>query len=409
MFEVVGWSIVVAFVATTIATLLGLVGVLKIAPTYQGRLFTVLLLEIVAAGFFIFRQGLSPEQDYFREASDLYQRAVVARKNNDFQGADRLLGRILSLSPKSLPFEIRQVFRERGSLAYEEQNWEPAVKSYSVYFEIQPDDLDALVQYGRALRQTNRYEQAMAVYERAERLSSNNYDVLNGLQNITRRLGVSFNDAGRADIADTYFAKTRDYITRMLNVTGEADKTEPRYRSALLARSRLYWEWRKYPEAIAVYEKLVTDLPDFIPAQEDLAAVLLEAGESLGDQKRIATARDRYRQLYVDRPQGSDAVYNGAGFAEAAALSSDTSDAIVAEAEKAVLLSLAELKTAEIDPYPFYAAAVLFKRLGQNALALEYLRSAVRYERRRASDPFKFDHVRLIKYELLLQRWQFGG
>lgn len=402
---ILNWFVALAFMATTVVTLLGLVGVIRIEKSFLNRLFVVLILEIVAAGFSLIKQAWTPEQEYFHKARALMDEAVTARKLGDVDQADRLLGQILTLSVANLPFEIRQVFRERGSLMADKKNWEAVVRSLNVYYEINPDDFDVLIQYGRGLREINRYSDADQVYQRAAQLSPNNFDVLNGLQNISRRLGAFYLDSDRIDAADTQFERTRDLINRMLNTVGDKALDPVRYRLAVLARARLYWEWRRYSEAINAYENAATEFPDYMPVQEDLAAVNLEAGERGGDTARLVVARNLYRQFYLSRPKGSDVVFNGAGFAEAAALAQDTTPEMLIEAEKAVLTSFTDQQTALEDPYTHYAAAMLYDRLKQRPKAQTYLANAIRYERRRANDPYKFDYIRLVKYERLQERW----
>jgi tetratricopeptide (TPR) repeat protein len=407
VFKVIGWTIVLAFIATTTVTLLAIVGLVRVEEQYLNRLFAVLVIEVVAAGFFLFRQGLNPEQRYFRQANELFQEAKAARAEGKAEEADQFLGRILRLSPEGLPFDVRHVFRERGEIASARSDWDASVRSHAVYLEIQPDDVEALVRYGRALRETGRYQVALQTYENAQRLEPSNYDVLNGLQNSTRRLGAFALDADRPDVADGYFQRTRTLINSMLTLAPSREKHEKRYLNALLARARLQWEWRRYPEAVAAYEQVQAEFPERADIREDLAAVLLELGEREGDQVRLSRSRDMYRELLRQREPTSSSVFIGAGFAEAAALAADTTRELLEEAERAVLLSIAELAKELEDPYPHYAAAVLAKRMGREDRAINYLRNAIRHERQRASDPFRFDYVRLVKYERLLQGW--GG
>lgn len=61
---VVSWGIAIGFLLTMIVTLMGLVGILKISETYLKRLFVVLVVELIGAGFYMFYQqfdGPPPE------------------------------------------------------------------------------------------------------------------------------------------------------------------------------------------------------------------------------------------------------------------------------------------------------------------------------------------------------------
>lgn len=58
LYLAMGWVIVVAFAITFVVAILGICGKFKMEPVYRRRLFTALILEIVASGFFLFRHGL---------------------------------------------------------------------------------------------------------------------------------------------------------------------------------------------------------------------------------------------------------------------------------------------------------------------------------------------------------------
>jgi len=417
MFKFVGWTIVTAFAATTIITLLAMTGIVPlVSDDHLDQLFAALILEIIAAGFFLFRWGtkqpVSPpaEQEYFEKASTLFKQALEQKSQKNLEEADRLLGEILSLPADNLPFEIRTVFRERGEIAFDRSLWQNAVDAYSVYYQIQPDDVDALVNYGRALRETNRYHEALRVYERAKKLSPNSYSVLNGLQNISRRMGGFFQEADREDAAERWFEETRSTINAMLKIAPDRSTHKKRYLNALLARARLYWQWERYPETIAGFRAIIEEFPERSDVREDLAAVLLEFGETRQNEEALEEARELYRDLWLESTEGKDRVFIGSGYAEAVAHSQRSSDDEVAIAEHAVLRSLTELDATEEDPYPFYAAALIFRRQNKLDQAVDYLKQAIRHERRRSSDPYRFDYRRLVRYEKLLQRWaEFGA
>ena len=60
----IGWVIVLAFTVTFIVTILALCKKIEMKPSYLGMLFTKLVLEIVAAGFFIFKHGVGQVPPY---------------------------------------------------------------------------------------------------------------------------------------------------------------------------------------------------------------------------------------------------------------------------------------------------------------------------------------------------------
>ena len=58
--EVMGWIVVGGFGMTLVVTLLGITGSIKIKKTYLNKLFTLLLVEVIGAGFFLFYQEFDP-------------------------------------------------------------------------------------------------------------------------------------------------------------------------------------------------------------------------------------------------------------------------------------------------------------------------------------------------------------
>lgn len=60
LYIVIGWIVVVAFAITFIVTIFSLIGKISIEQKYFKFLFFKLLLEIVAAGFFLFYSGVQP-------------------------------------------------------------------------------------------------------------------------------------------------------------------------------------------------------------------------------------------------------------------------------------------------------------------------------------------------------------
>ena len=93
------------------------------------------------------------------------------------------------------------------------------------------------------------------------------------------------------------------------------------------------------------------------------------------------------------------------GFAEAVVKCPNPTEKELEDAEQAVLLSMTENRDSAEDPYPLFATALLFHRKGARDEALGYLEKAINEERRRASAPYRFDFVRLLKYEKLRQTW----
>ena len=76
LFQTVAWVIVIAFIATTVVTLLGVTKVIQFADKkYLDKLFIAVVLEVVAVGFLIFRTGFDDISVYFQSVENLYKTA----------------------------------------------------------------------------------------------------------------------------------------------------------------------------------------------------------------------------------------------------------------------------------------------------------------------------------------------
>ena len=83
----VGWIVVFGFAATLVLTLLALVKMVPMEPKYVGRLFAILLVELVGSAFYLFN-------DEFRPPSLQFQPNVATSDIHLFDNTGRLLPRI---------------------------------------------------------------------------------------------------------------------------------------------------------------------------------------------------------------------------------------------------------------------------------------------------------------------------
>ena len=406
-FEIISWSIVIAFVVVLGITILGMVGLIKFKhEEHLKKLVVLLVFEIVGVGFLIYKEGKDDHAIYLREAQSRYVLAKRMSEENKYDEALRELSGILQLDLQEGVFHVKDVFITRGDILFNRKSYADSIIPYAVYNEIVTNDAQALARYGRALRHVHRYDEAMKIYERALALEPNDYYILNGLQNCIRRQAGFFLEAGRKEAATAYFDEARKHIVSMQNIAQTA--TENRDRKMLnaeLAMARLNWQWERYAEAIALLEEIKRNYPDYSAAQEDLAAIYLEYGRHISNQSYIEKSVVHYEDIYSSLSTDHDKIFIGAGLAEAIANLDNPSGEQVETARNAVLLSIAKNSEVEDDPYPFYAAAILFYKIGELAEAKKYIKEAIFSERRRADNPYTFDYVRLVEYEKLQQKW----
>jgi tetratricopeptide (TPR) repeat protein len=402
------WTIVIAFTVVLILTILGMVGVIRFRyKEHLNKLFTLLLLEVVSMGFLVYKQGVDKQNQYFISAQMLFNNAKEKAEKKEYDFALNDLSEIFRLSDRDIPFSIKDAFRLRGNIYFNRNMWPDAIAAYRFYLEIEPNDDQALSRLGRSLREMHQYEEAKRVYEKAHSLSPHDYYILNGLQNCLRRYGGFLQEAERIDAAEKTFEQARQYIIDMINVakTSKDNNDENKLLNAKIALARLNWEWERLAEAIALFEELEAEYPNFAAIKEDLAAIYLEYGQREDRQYHILKSLSLYSQIYNSVLDELNKVFIGSGIAEATAFISQPTQDQIEFAKKRVLLSIAKNEKARDDPYPFYAAAVLFKKINNNTEANEYIKKAIKAEKRRAENPYTFDYKRLKKYEKLYDTW----
>ena len=403
-FNVISWAITVGFILTLLVTLAGMVGWVKFKQAkHLDQLFKALVLEVVALAISIFTTGITAQSKYFNQVSELYSESKSARESGNIDLSLGKLSEILHVSDDALPFKLRSVFLDRADIAFERKLWPQAAESYSIYLELNPNDISSLSKAARSYRELHMYEKAQSLYEQAYKLDSQNWEVLNGLQNCLRRLGGFFSEADRVDVADKYYEQARTHIVAMVRIS--KGKNEKQYKASQLALARLEWQRERYAEAIAKYEEILGEFPSLRDAREDLAAVQLEYGERSNSEKLIELSRKTYQTLFSEASSPEDKVYPGAGLAEATSISKHAAQNDLQQAVTAVSLAIANNQFYRDDPYAMYSSARLYWRIGNKEEAVTRLKEAIRLENRRRSDPYTLDYVRLIKYERLLQAW----
>ncbi|PIB40325.1 hypothetical protein AOA59_27885 [Pseudomonas sp. 2822-15] len=407
LYLTVAWSIVVAFVITLIVTILGVTNKIQFAnKKYLDKLFAVVILEVVAVGFLIFRTGFSDMSNYYQSVEELYKSASKLKEEKQYDLALASYKKILSTSNQALPFKIEDVFLARGDIAFERELWSQAVESYAFYLELDKSNITVIYKMGQALRKTHDYERAKKIYEIGYSLDPQNYEILNGLQNCLSRLGAFLDEGERSEAANAYYEQAREHILSMINISKGVNVKQ--YKFASLALARLSWQRKQYREAIAKYEEVSNEYPEFITAREDLAGIKLEYGTRTDNEAFIMESISLYKNLYQGSDTEADKVFSGAGLAEAVSRLVNPSEEDLRMADNAVSLSIVNSQSAKDDPYPLYATALLLKKLNRNAEALDYLSSAILAEKRRSANPYTFDYVRLRQYEKLKESWNLN-
>lgn len=402
--DAITWIIVIGFAVTFLITIAGLIKWVEFKdPKHLDQLIKAVVFQVVALAISIFTASQYGQSKYFNQVSNIYAEAKSARDNGNLDLSLEKLNQILQVSDDALPFKLRSVFLDRADIAFNRELWSQAAESYAVYLELNPNDVAALTKAGRSYRELNMYDKAKSLYEIAYNLDSQNWDVLNGMQNCLRRLGSFFTEADRIDVADSYYEKARLNIIAMMSLSKGVN--DDKYKASSIALARMEWEREHYAVAIAKFEEIQKEFPDLVSAREDLAAVQLEYGEQEQNENTIEKARITYKELFERAADSKSRVFPGAGLAEAVAISKNATAEDMQQALTAVNLAIANNQFYRDDPYAMYSSARLYWRMDKKSDAIKSLKEAIRLENKRRSDPYTLDYKRLIKYELLLQGW----
>jgi hypothetical protein len=390
----------------------------QIGQRYKAALFSSLILEVVAVGVGVFSGKIDPvylernirdsgETEAYEKLSEEIQ-AITKRIKLNFdqghfdQGAsdlgalfDQILGH--KLAPTADAFYLK------GLLAEQRQLWTDAAASYETALQIRPTYLDAMIRAARAKTKVRDYESAQTLYNSADQIARNiaddstTYRIANGRQNLERRYGAFLLEVGRKETADAHFA-------RALTIIRSMDAMKPPIKDITqerIARYRVFWEWRRYDEAIAEVRALIRE-NNGIPYQEDLAAILLERSEP-------ASLQEAYSILRGLNQDGKASAFAVASLAEASALVA-TAD----HGEKSSILdslnrTIVADDPSEPDPYLYYAKALLCRSLDRRTDAVGALDEAITRERYRQRNLYTFDPIRLEKYQRLRAEWELEG
>lgn len=401
---IVAYTLVAVFVFTAFITSLSMVGIVKFAhPWQQKTLFNVLIIEIVgvAIGFWGNMLTFNPNEVKTNiVTSELKTRKEIfdgqlfdaQRKyaSGDIQNAYKAVSELFRSNDLKEYFPIKDLFVLNGDIAKKRKFWVEAIESYGPALKLEPDNVTIIVNAGFVQRNLKNYEEAEKLYERALSYEGQNWAVLNGYYNCLRRYAAFLSDE-YPKISDKKFQKAAKIATQMRNVALNEDEK----RQSDIAKGTLYWEWKKYDIATVTYNQLIIKYPDDQRFKEDLAAIMVETS-------RFNEAKDLFGKLYrKEKETGEVSSYVASGFAEASGKASSSTR----ELKLALDAGLLAVANQPNDPFSYYAVSLVYKKLGNNLKAIEYIRQAESLERNRDTNMHTYDKTRHILYKKLLSRW----
>jgi predicted O-linked N-acetylglucosamine transferase (SPINDLY family) len=245
-------------------------------------------------------------------AAALHGRGVVALQKNHVALAAELLSEAVSLDPSSLPALVNY-----GTALHELGRFEEALSSCERAIALAPDCAEAYYNRGNALRELNRFSAAVASYDRAIALKPDYADAyLNrglALSALARPSdALASYDAAiavRPQNPDAYFNRGNELhrLGRFEAAIASYDRAsalQPGFADAHLNRGTAFVELRRYPEAVASYDTAIACRPDGAQAHFNRAAALLYMGQygaAIASYDRAIALQPGYAAAHVGR------------------------------------------------------------------------------------------------------------
>ncbi len=236
------------------------------------------LLHLYGAASYLFkgwRRTRSEKRD--REVTELHREGLARFRSGDSTKARRLLQKALGMDGSRI-----EVLSSLAKVQLAEDEVEESISLLQRARKLAPKDLSVLFALAETYSQTERLSEAEDCYRELLDLDGDNYQGMVGLRDLY---------LGRQQWSEA-LALQKKLVKKS---TGEAQVVEKsllnglRYQLAQQAEAEEHFE-----EALADYQKLAKDAPDFMPAQVSVGAMLLKKGRS---EQAAATWQAGYRRF----------------------------------------------------------------------------------------------------------------
>lgn len=245
---------------------------------------------------------LHHQKGNFQEAQALYGKILQQNPNNDsalyFLGVMmQQLGHFdnaVSYIEKAAEFNpMPDYYKDLGNILFDINKTEEAIKYYSKFIALNPDDLDILYNLGILYYKIKDFNKAINCFEKVLSLNINDIEACNNLVNVLFDLGTLLVNKKNLSEAILCYKKA---------VELQPDNAEAHYNLASAFREK-----ELYTEAIKYYKKALEIKPDFIDAYNNLGLALIKNNET---EKAIKY----YKKALEIKPDFIDA-YNNLGVA----------------------------------------------------------------------------------------------
>ena len=201
-------------------------------------------------------------------------RLVLARaliRQAEFDAAATQLQQVLKADPNSLMAQYNL-----GFLAYRRHDYEGAVEHLKATLALRPDHPEAHYTLGLTYMAQERYPEAVAELQEAVRIDPKHVGARYNLANAAARTGNTALAAQNRAVYAELSGRTK----------ADAERANQVKSSSLKAVEFLMAE--KYPEALAEYQKLLAQHPDYAPLYNDVGRLQLKLGQR---QEALATLK----------------------------------------------------------------------------------------------------------------------
>ena len=219
----------------------------------------------------------------------IFERANSALITQDFQYAERLLTNVLKKHPDISPEDKEKIESLLARIYGDEGDLERSMAAYLRLYARYPNNTDLMINLGRIYRHLARYEEALHILEKAQKIGGDTDEVLYNLAKTYKRMHNYEKAAeyfSRAIQIKPDHAHAYDRLGNLYSLTGETDKAIETYKNGLrmdpnhpylnFHLAGLLQKEKRYEEAIVYYNTALRINPSWSEVLSGIASSYLQ-------------------------------------------------------------------------------------------------------------------------------------
>lgn len=219
----------------------------------------------------------------------IFERANSALITQDFQYAERLLTNVLKKHPDISPEDKEKIESLLARIYGDEGDLERSMAAYLRLYARYPNNTDLMINLGRIYRHLARYEEALHILEKAQKIGGDTDEVLYNLAKTYKRMHNYEKAAeyfSRAIQIKPDHAHAYDRLGNLYSLTGETDKAIETYKNGLrmdpnhpylnFHLAGLLQQEKRYEEAIVYYNTALRINPSWSEVLSGIASSYLQ-------------------------------------------------------------------------------------------------------------------------------------